>query len=162
MATIESKLETLGLTLPPPVRLPPGLVLPFAWVRVKGDRAYASGHVALAPDGAIAEPRGKVGAELTQEQGYHAARLTALAMLASLQRELGDLDRIRAWLRVFGMVNTAPGFDRYPLVINGFSDLILELYGPERGGHARSAVGLAGLPFGAPVEIEAEVLIDPA
>ena len=102
-----------------------------------------------------------MGAELTQEQGYAAARLTALAMLASLKRELGDLERIRAWLRVFGMVNTAPDFNRYPLVINGFSDLIIDLFGPERGGHARSAVGLAGLPFGAPVEIEAELLIDP-
>ena len=76
--------------------LPPDVVLPFAWVRVQGDRAYASGHVALAPDGAIAEPRGKVGAELSQEEGYHSARLTALAMLASLKRELGELDRIQA------------------------------------------------------------------
>ena len=64
-----------------------------------------------------------------------------------------------AWLRVFGMVNSAPGFDRQPLVINGFSDLILELYGPERGAHARSAVGMAELPFNLPVEIEAEVEI---
>ena len=78
-------------------------------------------------------------------------------MLGSLKRELGDLDRVGAWLRVFGMVNSAPGFDRQPNVINGFSDLILELYGPEAGDHARSAVGLAELPLGLPVEIEAEV-----
>jgi enamine deaminase RidA (YjgF/YER057c/UK114 family) len=134
-------------------------VTPFAWVRLHGDRAYVSGHVALNPDGSLAEPLGKVGAELTQEQGTHAARLTGLAILASLKRELGDLDRVALWLRAFGMVNSAPTFDRYPLVINGFTDLIVELWGPERGGHSRSAVGLAGLPFGAAVEIEAEVAI---
>ena len=159
MSEIESKLAALDLTLPAPIQLPPGVVLPFAWVRVHGDRAYVSGHVALNADGSLAGPLGKVGAELTQEQGYHAARLTGLAILASLKRELGDLDRVCLWLRAFGMVNTAPTFDRYPLVINGFTDLIVELWGPERGGHSRSAVGLAGLPFGAAVEIEAEVAI---
>ena len=159
MSEIESKLAALDLTLPAPIQLPPGVVLPFAWVRVHGDRAYVSGHVALNADGSLAGPLGKVGAELTQEQGYHAARLTGLAILASLKRELGDLDRVALWLRAFGMVNTAPTFDRYPVVINGFTDLIVELWGPERGGHSRSAVGLAGLPFGAAVEIEAEVAI---
>ena len=84
----------------------------------------------------------------------------ALSILGSLKRELGELDRVTAWLRVFGMVNSAPGFDRQPSVINGFTELILELYGPERGAHARSAVGMAELPFGIPVEIEAEVEID--
>lgn len=156
---VERKLEELGLVLPGPVKIPPGLVLPFAWVRVRGARAYVSGHVPLNPDGSIAGPLGKVGAEVSEEQGYEAARLTALSMLGSLKRELGDLDRVAAWLRVFGMVNSAPGFDRQPNVINGFSDLILELYGPEAGDHARSAVGLAELPLGLPVEIEAEVEI---
>jgi len=78
-------------------------------------------------------------------------------MLATLQRAIGDLDRVTAWVRVFGMVNAAPGFNRMPAVINGFSDLIIQLYGPEVGAHARSAVGLAELPFDIPVEIEAEV-----
>jgi len=100
-----------------------------------------------------------VGAEVSEEQGYEAARLTALAALGSLKRVLGDLDRVTAWLRVFGMVNSSPGFDRQPNVIKGFSDLILELYGPEVGDHARSAVGMAGLPLGMPVEVEAEVEI---
>jgi hypothetical protein len=100
---------------------------------------------------------GKVGREVSLEQGYAAARLTALAVLGSLQRAIGDLDRVAGWRRVFGMVNSAPGFNRQPLVINGFSDLILELYGPEIGAHARSAVGLAELPFDIPVEIEGEV-----
>jgi enamine deaminase RidA (YjgF/YER057c/UK114 family) len=159
MSVIEAKLQAMGLSLPAPLQVPPGVVLPFSFVRVRGDRAIVSGHVALNPDGTIAGPLGKVGAELTLEQGYAAARGTALAILSSLGRELGDLDRVTAWLRAFGMVNTAPDFDRFPLVINGFSDLIIELYGPDRGAHARSAVGLAGLPFGAPVEIEAEVEI---
>jgi enamine deaminase RidA (YjgF/YER057c/UK114 family) len=102
---------------------------------------------------------GKVGTEVSLEEAYQAARLVALAMLGSLKRELGDLDRVTAWLRVHGMVNSAPGFTRQPAVINGFSDLIIELYGHEAGQHARSAVGMAELPFGIPVEIEAEVEI---
>jgi enamine deaminase RidA (YjgF/YER057c/UK114 family) len=156
---VEAKLVELGLLLPGPTKTPPGLVLPFSWVRVRGDRAYVSGHVPLNPDGSVAEPFGKVGAEVSEEEAYEAARMVALAMLASLKRELGDLDRVLAWLRVFGMVNSAPGFDRQPNVINGFSDLILQLYGPEPGDHARSAVGMAELPLGVPVEIEAEVQI---
>ncbi len=159
--TVESRLAALGLVLPPPLQTPPGLTLPFAWVRVAGNRAYLSGHGPVGPDGALLQPLGKVGRDLTVEQGYAAARATALAMLATLQRELGDLDRVTRWLRVFGMVNTAPGFDRTPAVINGFSDLILELYGPDAGTHARSAVGMAELPLGIPVEIEAEVEIAP-
>ncbi len=93
------------------------------------------------------------------EEGYQAAKLTGLAVLASLKAELGELDRIAAWLRVFGMVNATQNFDQFPLVINGFTDLIVELFGPDRGKHARSAVGMAGLPFGIAVEIEAEVAI---
>ena len=101
---------------------------------MRGDRAYLSGHVPLNPDGSFAGPFGKVGAEVSPEQGYEAAWLTVLAMLGNLNRALRDLDRVSAWLRVFGMVNSAPGFDRQPNVINGFSNLILELNGPERSG----------------------------
>jgi len=157
MHNVEAKLRSLGLTLPPPLKAPPGVVLPFQFVRVLGRRALISGHGPQAPDGSIAQPLGKVGKDLTVEQGYHAARLTALSILGSLKRTLGDLDRISSWGRVFGMVNSAPGFNRQPSVINGFSDLILELYGVEVGGHCRSAVGLAELPFDIPVEIEGEV-----
>lgn len=160
MSKIEQRLNDLGLTLPDPIQVPPGMMLPFSWVRVRGNRVYASGHIALTSDGSVAQPLGRVGTEISQEEGYEAARMTCLAMLGSLKRELGDLDRITAWLRVFGMVNTAPDFNLYPLVINGFSDLIIEVFGPDAGDHARSAVGLAGLPFGTPVEIEAEVEID--
>jgi len=156
---IEQKLEAMGLAIPEPLQLPPGARLPFPWVRVRGNRAFISGHGPQNPDGSVAEPLGKVGAELSIEQGHQAARLTALAMLGSLKRELSDLDRVTAWLKVLGMVNVAPGFGNPPAVINGFSDLILELWGPEAGSHARSAVGMAELPFGIPVEIEAEVEI---
>ena len=160
MTRIAERLHALGLVLPPPVTPPPGVVLPFQFVRLIGRRAIVSGHGPLTADGSIAAPLGKLGAELTVEQGYTAARLTGLAMLGTLQRTLGDLDRITAWTRVFGMVASAPGFQQQPAVINGFSDLILELFGPEVGAHARSAVGMAELPFGIPVEIEGEVEFD--
>jgi hypothetical protein len=126
-------------------------------VRIVGHRALISGHPPQAADGSLALPLGKVGAELSVEQGYRAAQLTALSILGSLQRALGDLDRVKIWVRVFGMVNSAPGFNQQPSVINGFSDLILQLYGSERGAHSRSAVGMAELPFNIPVEIEGEV-----
>ena len=156
---IEAKLEALGLVLPDPLKAPPGMRLPFAYVRVRGNRAYIAGHGPQNPDGSLAKPLGKVGADLSLEEGYQAARLVALSILGSLKRTLGDLDHVTAWLRVFGMVNSAPGFTQQPSVINGFSDLILELYGAEAGQHARSAVGMAELPVGIPVEIEAEVEI---
>jgi enamine deaminase RidA (YjgF/YER057c/UK114 family) len=159
MAKIEARLATLGLVLPPPFAPPPGVVLPFVPVRLIGSRGIIAGHGPQSLDGSLAQPLGKVGRELNVEQGYAAARLTALSMLGSLKRALGDLDRIARWVRIFGMVNSAPGFVRQPAVINGFSDLILELFGPEAGAHARSAVGMAELPFGMPVEIEGEVEI---
>jgi len=160
MAEIEEKIEKMGLVLPAPMVLPPGMVLPFPWVRVHGNRVFISGHGPQNPDGTLAKPLGKVGADLTKEQAYDAARLVGLSILSSLKRELGDLDRVTHWLKFLGMVNTAPGFNQQPFVINGFSELILELYGPERGSHARSAVGMAGLPMDIPVEIEGEVEID--
>jgi enamine deaminase RidA (YjgF/YER057c/UK114 family) len=159
MARIEAKLAALGLVLPAPIQLPPGVVLPFDMVRIIGDRALISGHGPQDPDGSIARPLGKLGRELSVTQGHVAARLTALSILGSLKRALGDLDRIVAWGRVFGMVNSAPGFTQQPAVINGFSELILELYGSDVGAHARSAVGMAELPFEIPVEIEGEVRI---
>src|SRR5918999_1342546 len=97
---VEAKLEELGLVLPEPMRVPEGLRMPFSWVRVRGNRAYVSGHVALNPDGSIAGPLGKVGAVVSAEEGYQSARRVALAHLASLKRTLGDLDRVSAWLRV--------------------------------------------------------------
>jgi enamine deaminase RidA (YjgF/YER057c/UK114 family) len=157
MPKIESRLRELGLTLPEPLVLPPGVTLPFPWVRVHGSRAFISGHGPQNPDGSLARPLGKVGTDVSIEQAQAAARLVGLSILASLKRELGDLDRVAAWLRILGMVNSAPGFNQQPAVINGFTDLIVTLYGPQRGQHARSAVGMAQLPFDIPVEIEGEV-----
>ncbi len=156
---IEAKPEALGLVLPAPMQTPAAMRLPFTWVRVRGKRAYISGHIAVNPDGSIAQPLGKVGAEVSVEEGYQSARGVALAHLGSLKRALGDLDRVTAWLRVFAMVNAAPDFNQTPLVTNGYSDLILELYGPEVGLHARSSIGMH-LPLNAPVNCEAEVEID--
>jgi enamine deaminase RidA (YjgF/YER057c/UK114 family) len=157
--SVEARLGELGLTLPAPLVLPPGVSLPFPWVNVVGNRAIISGHGPTNADGTLPKPLGKVGAQLTVDDGYRAACLTALAILGSLKRELGTLDRIERWVRVFGMVNVAPGFNRTPAVINGFTDLIIKVFGPERGAHARSAVGMAELPFDIPVEIEGEVLL---
>jgi enamine deaminase RidA (YjgF/YER057c/UK114 family) len=156
---IETKLDELGLELPEPFTAPPGIELPYVPVRVRGNRAYVSGHPPLNADGTLAQPRGKVGAEVSADDAYAAARLVALAHLASLKRALGDLDRVTAWLRVFAMVNVAPDFNETPRATNGYSDLILELYGPEIGAHARSSIGMA-LPLDAPVVCEAEVEID--
>ncbi|MBB5424775.1 enamine deaminase RidA (YjgF/YER057c/UK114 family) [Paraburkholderia atlantica] len=161
MSTIEDRLHALGYVLPEPLQLPPGLALPFPWVRVVGNRACISGHGPTNADGSLAQPLGKVGSQVSQEQAFVAARLAALAILGSLKRELGSLERIACWTRVFGMVNSAPGFNRQPAVINGFSELILAVFGEERGAHARSAVGMAELPFNIPVEIEGEVELVP-
>ena len=156
---IEARLAELGLSLPEPLKPPANLRLPFSNVRVRGQRAYIAGHGPLNKDGTLAGPFGKVPTEVTPEQAQQSARLVGLAIFASLKRELGDLDRVTGWLRVFGMVNSAPNFDAHPAVINGFSDLVLDVFGAELGQHARSAVGLAALPFNIPVEIEAEVEI---
>jgi hypothetical protein len=161
MPRIRDRIDELGLVLPPELTPPSGVVLPFRFVHVVGDRAVISGHGPQAADGSVAGPLGKVGAELTVEQGYEAARLTALSIIGSLERELGDLDRIVGWTRLFGMVNSAAGFGMQPMVINGCSDLVLEVFGDEVGAHTRSAVGMAELPFGIPVEIEGEVPIGP-
>jgi len=157
---IENKLAEMGLALPPPVKAPPGVVLPFSFVRLHDGIAYISGHGPQNADGTLAGPFGKVGAEVTVEQGYEAAKAVALSMLGSLKRELGELDRVSAWLRLHGMVNCTADFAQQPSVINGCSDLILALFGPERGAHARSAVGMASLPFNMAVEIEAIAAFD--
>ena len=156
---IEHRIAELKLVLPAPTQSPGGVRLPFPWVHIVGDRAMISGHGPVNSDGSLAQPLGRLGAELTIEQGYDAARKVALGILASLQRELGSLDRVTQWVKVLGMGSSAPGFHQQPAVINGFTDLIVELWGPIAGRHARSAVGMAELPFGIPVEIEAEVMI---
>lgn len=149
MPTPEARLAELGLTLPAPIKLPPTIKLPFTFVNVRGDRAT----------GEIGGPFGKVGVELSTEDTQLAAREIGLSVLANLKAEIGELSRVAGWLRVFGMVNSSPDYDQQHLVVNGFSDLILDVFGPEVGRHARSAVGVAGLPMNFAIEIEAEVLL---
>lgn len=154
--SIDEHFLKLGLELPEPMKT---ANLPFDLTRLDGQILYLSGHVPTELDGSMAKPLGKVGDAVSPEQAYEAARKIALGLFASIKQAVGSLDRVEAWLKVFGMVNTAPGFTAIPPVINGCSDLILEVFGPEIGAHTRSAVGMAELPFGVPVEIEAQVRI---
>jgi enamine deaminase RidA (YjgF/YER057c/UK114 family) len=159
---VEEKLKALNLSLPEPVKSLPDMKMPPSWIRVRGNRAFISGHGPQNPDGSIAGPFGKVGNnnDITLEQGYQAARLATLSILGTLKRGLGNLDRVSAWLMVNGFVNVAPGFTQTTAVINGCSELILELYGLEVGQHARTAMGVATTPIGLPVIISAEVEIE--
>ena len=143
---ISKRLEDLGLVLPtvfPPAGNYLGCVVDDGLVFVGGHGPIAGTEVV----------RGKVGGDLSLEDGRRAARMTALSILATLQAELGDLDRVERIVKVFGMVNVAPGFDQMPAVIDGCSDLLVDVFG-DAGRHTRSAVGLAELPFGIAVEIE--------
>jgi hypothetical protein len=158
---IEAKLAAMGLMLPGPPKVPPGFQFSFAWTRVRGNRVYIAGHSSQATDGSFIGPFGKVPSEVSLEAAQAAARNTALSILGSLKRELGDLDRVSAWLMVHGMVNADTGYAQTTNAINGFSDLILELYGPDAGRHARIAVGMATLPLNNAVTIAAEVEIAP-
>ena len=143
---IAERLRDLGLELPP-VFPPAGNYLGCV---VDGELVYVGGHGPIAGETVVV---GKVGADLTLEEGYAAARMTALSILSTLDAELGGLDRIERIVKVFGMVNCAPGFNQTPAVINGCSDLLVEIFG-DAGRHTRSAVGMAELPFDIAVEIE--------
>ncbi len=154
--SVDERFADLGLTLPEPMQT---ASLPFDLTRLDGQILYLSGHVPTNADGSIAKPLGKVGDAVSPDEAYEAARKVALGLFASISQAVGSLDRVEAWLKVFGMVNCAPGFNAIPPVINGCSDLILEVFGPDVGAHTRSAVGMAELPFGVPVEIEAQVKI---
>ncbi len=112
----EQKLAALGLELPQPMQTGN---LPFELIRIDGRHAYLAGHVPLALDGSMAKPLGKVGGEVSPEQGYTAARLCALGFLATIRQAVGTLDAVDGWLKLFGMVNVAPGFNNIPAVING-------------------------------------------
>jgi enamine deaminase RidA (YjgF/YER057c/UK114 family) len=157
--TPEERIAGLGLTLPPPIVVPEGLHLPFAFVNLRGERALISGHPMQDAEGRIAGPYGQLGRDLTTAEGAEAARGIALSVLANLKSEIGELSRVTGWVRVFGMVNSAPGYAEQHLVLNGFSDLIVQVFGPQVGRHARSAIGTAGLPLNFAIEVEAEVLV---
>jgi enamine deaminase RidA (YjgF/YER057c/UK114 family) len=158
---VERRLDELGLNLPAAATMPPGVEIPFAWVRVRGNRAFVSGHGALAADGSPAGPFGKVPSEVTLDEARQSARLATLAVLASLKGALGDLDRVSAWLMVNGYVNAEPGYPQTTAVMNPASVLIIDLFGTDTGSHARTAIGVATVPLNLPVVISAEVEIAP-
>ena len=158
---IEARLEARGLVLPEAPQVPPGLRISFAWARIRGTHVYLAGHSPQAPDGSFPGPFGKVPSEVSLEAAQTAARATAVSMLATLKRVLGDLDRVTAWLMVYGMVNADPGYPQTTTAINAFSDLVLDLYGPDVGQHARVAVGMATLPLNNAVTVAAEVELAP-
>lgn len=157
MSEIDAKLTTMGLALFPPFKFPKPTRK--GCVRV-GNIIYLSGHGALGLTVPGLRLHGKLGADMTTEEGYAVARVVAVKILSTLKQEVGDLDRISQIVRLFGMVNAAPDYHQMPLVIDGASDVFYELYGPERGCHARTAIGVATLPHGSAVEINGEFLID--
>lgn len=152
---IENKLKEMGYELPSYHLSSAGN---FVSAVRTGNLVYTAGHGAGLPGGGFLH-LGKLGSDLTIEQGYDCARQTMLNLLATLKNELGDLDKIKRVVKLLCMVNCAPDFGDPPKVANGASDLLVELYG-EAGRHARSAVGMASLPFGMPVEIEMIVEVE--
>jgi enamine deaminase RidA (YjgF/YER057c/UK114 family) len=151
----EERIKELGIELP--AVSPP--VANYVPAKRVGSLLFVAGH-GPARDKQGNRPTGKVGRDLTIEEGYQAARSAGLAILATLRAELGSLDRVRQVVKALGMVNCAPAFDQTPQVINGFSDLFVEVFG-EAGRHARAAVGMAELPSSIPVEIEIVVEVEP-
>jgi enamine deaminase RidA (YjgF/YER057c/UK114 family) len=153
MTTPERRLAELGIELPP-TPTPAGTYVPAVQV---GNLLFLSGLGPRRADGTMVQ--GKVGADLTIEQGREAARLVALNMLVNIRAALGSLDRVERVVKTLGMVNSAPDFDQHPKVIDGFADLFVEVFGPERGRGARSAVGMAALPNRIAVEVETIVQV---
>jgi enamine deaminase RidA (YjgF/YER057c/UK114 family) len=144
---VEARLKQVGISLPEAAKPVANYVQA---VRV-GNLVFLAGAGPKNPDGSFIT--GKVGKDLSLEQGYQAARLTGIILLSNLKAELGDLDKVKRIVKVLGMVNADPTFTQHPKVVNGFSDLMVEVFG-DRGKHARSAVGMGSLPFNIPVEIE--------
>lgn len=150
--SIEAKIQELNLELPEAPK-PGGIYTPVVQI---DNLLYVSGHGPVKLDGSM--HLGRVGDDLTEEQGFEAAKAVGLTMLSTLKAYLGDLDRIERFVKVLGMVNAAPDFKRHPQVINGFSDLLVQIFG-ENGRAARSAVGMGSLPGNIAVEVEAIVQI---
>ncbi len=150
----DARVQELGLELPPAPK-PAGVYKPIV---IAGNMAYVSGHGPLLPDGTMLT--GRVGSEVDKQAGYQAARQTGLAILATLKANLGSLDRVKRLVKTLGMVNASPDFKEHPAVINGYSDLMKEVFGDDGVG-ARSAIGMGSLPGNISVEIEAIFEIEP-
>jgi enamine deaminase RidA (YjgF/YER057c/UK114 family) len=154
VASADERLEEMGVELPEP----PSAAGAYLQAKRDGDTLYLAGHGPFDPRSA-SFVTGKVGADVTPAQAYEAAWLTGLQMLATTRAALGSLAAVRSVVKVFGMVNCAPGFNLTPRIIDGCSELLVAVFGDEVGGHARSAVGMAELPFDIAVEIEAVVSV---
>ena len=155
---IRTRLSELGLEIPPAQVIPAGVRLTYRRLVRDGDIVWIAGHGPTCGDD-WGSRLGKVGRDLSVEEGAAAARLTALNVLGTIERELGSLEGVRTWLKVTGFVNCEPDFTEHAQVVNGFSDLLLDLYGPDQLA-ARSSVGVPSLPFGMPVEVEAVLAWD--
>ncbi|MGB9867078.1 MAG: RidA family protein [Bacillota bacterium] len=145
--SIEQRLKELGITVPEPAK-PVAAYVPAV---ISGNLVYTAGQIPL-KDGQLAF-KGKVGQELSLEQGYEAAKICTINCLAAIKGVLGSLDRVKRVVKVTGFVNSAPGFTDQPKIVNGASELLVQVFG-EKGKHARSAVGVAELPLNAAVEVE--------
>jgi enamine deaminase RidA (YjgF/YER057c/UK114 family) len=154
---VADRLAERGLEIPPAQVILPGVRLTYRRLVRHGDVAYVAGHGPTHGEG-WGSKLGKVGRELTVEEGAAAAQLTALNVLGTIQRELGDLDGIACWLKINGFVNAVDGFAEHATVVNGFSDLVLDLYGPDRLA-ARTSIGVPHLPFDMPVEVDAVIAL---
>ncbi len=149
----DQRFKALGLVLPPPPQ-PIGVYKPFLQI---GNQVLVSGHGTFKPDGTLIY--GRIGKDLDIEEGKIAARHVGLAIISTLIDNLGSLDRIERVVKVLGMVNCVPDFEKHPYIINGCSELFAEIWGEEKGIGVRSAVGMGSLPDNIPVEIEAAFLL---
>jgi len=158
MHSVEQRLNAMGYTLPPPFVFPKQNRR--GCVRV-GSILYVSGHGLNLPALPGVRQTGKFGVDISDEEGYATARAVMLTILSTIKEAIGDLDRVRQVVRLLGMCNVTPDYVRMPQIIDGASDLLFELFGPQAGCHARSAVGMASLPRGIAVEINAEFEVAP-
>ena len=157
--TADERLVELGLVLPPEPVLPPHVSIPFEWVRVAGDRVTVSGHGPLDGEGKPTGPFGRVPDEVSLEDAQRSAHLAGLAILSAISQTVGGLDVISAWLSINGFVQAQPGYPFTTAVLNPVSELVLDVFGPEIGSHARTAIGVAALPLNLPVVVSAELLL---
>jgi enamine deaminase RidA (YjgF/YER057c/UK114 family) len=156
---IERRLADLGLQLPGTPKMPASVKTAFSWVRVLGDRVLVSGHGPQAADGSPAPPFGRVPDQVDPDQAMQSARLAALSVFSSVRGAIGDLDRVTAWVTVSGFVQAQPGYAHTTAVINGFSQVVIDVFGEDIGQHARTAIGVASLPLSLPVVVSAELSV---
>ena len=156
MAAVESRLAELGIVLPAPLVMPSKNRTSSVLV---GQMLYLSGHGAALLEDESVRRRGKVDVDITEEEAVATARAVAIKMLATVKHAVGDLDRVARVVKILGMINAHPKFERHNRILNGASDLFYEVFGPETGCHARSSIGVDGLVDCQPVEIEGIFLI---